>query len=105
MPFSSGDHHFTALYFGFTDQDEHLIRLINNSDLDEAPQLQKNFNITKRESEVFLWLAKGKTNREIAQIINISPRTVNKHLEQLFKKLGVENRTSAAAKAIQCIRK
>jgi len=48
-------------------------------------------------------LAKGKTNREIAMILEMSPRTVNKHLEQLFKKLDVGNRTSAASKAIKCL--
>ncbi|MGR9087253.1 MAG: response regulator transcription factor, partial [Gammaproteobacteria bacterium] len=42
---------------------------------------------------------------EIGRILDMSPRTVNKHLEQLFKKLGVDNRTSAAAMAIQCLQK
>ena len=43
------------------------------------------------------WLSKGKTNRDIAQILGLSPRTVDKHLEQIYAKLGVENRTAAAA--------
>ncbi len=43
------------------------------------------------------WLAKGKTNRDIADILGMSPRTVNKHLEHIFEKLGVETRTAAAA--------
>lgn len=77
----------------------------NDTAVDEASVLKEQFGITKRESDVFLWLAKGKTNREIAQIIDISPRTVNKHLEQLFKKLAVDNRTTAAAMAIQCLQK
>jgi len=42
-------------------------------------------------------LSKGKTNRDIAQILGLSPRTVDKHLEQIYAKLGVENRTAAAA--------
>lgn len=96
---------YTAIYFGLSDQREHLIRLVNDSTLDETALLKSHFGITKRESDVFLWLAKGKTNREIAQIIDISPRTVNKHLEQLFKKLEVDNRTTAAAMAIQCLQK
>ncbi len=49
------------------------------------------------------WLAQGKTNREIGQILSLSPRTVNKHLEQVFRKLGVENRTAAAAMALRCL--
>jgi len=46
---------------------------------------------------VLSWLAKGKTNRDIAEILGMSPRTVNKHLEHIFDKLGVETRTTAAA--------
>jgi DNA-binding NarL/FixJ family response regulator len=53
--------------------------------------------LTGREAEVLSWLAKGKTNRDIADILGMSPRTVNKHLEHIFEKLGVETRTAAAA--------
>jgi DNA-binding NarL/FixJ family response regulator len=53
--------------------------------------------LTQRESEVLSWLAKGKTNRDIAEILGMSPRTVNKHLEHIFSKLGVETRSAAAA--------
>jgi DNA-binding NarL/FixJ family response regulator len=53
--------------------------------------------LTQRESEVLSWLAKGKTNRDIAEILEMSPRTVNKHLEHIFSKLGVETRSAAAA--------
>jgi DNA-binding NarL/FixJ family response regulator len=55
--------------------------------------------LTPREAEVLSWLAKGKTNRDIAEILGMSPRTVNKHLEHIFEKLGVETRTAAAALA------
>ena len=44
-------------------------------------------------------MAKGKTNRDIGQILGLSPRTVNKHLEHIFTKLGVETRAAAAALA------
>jgi DNA-binding response OmpR family regulator/DNA-binding CsgD family transcriptional regulator len=57
--------------------------------------------LTPREAEVLSWLAKGKTNRDIAEILGMSPRTVNKHLEHVFEKLGVETRTAAAAFAVQ----
>ena len=53
--------------------------------------------LTPRETEVLGWLAKGKTNRDIAEILALSPRTVNKHLEHVFEKLGVETRAAAAA--------
>lgn len=57
--------------------------------------------LTPREAEVLSWLAKGKTNRDIADILGMSPRTVNKHLEHIFEKLGVETRTAAVAIAGQ----
>lgn len=57
----------------------------------------KSAALTPRESEVLSWLAKGKTNRDIADILGMSPRTVNKHLEHVFEKLGVETRTAAVA--------
>ncbi len=51
---------------------------------------------TPREAEVARWLAEGKTNPEIAMILGMRPRTVEKHAEHVFAKLGVENRTAAA---------
>ncbi len=52
--------------------------------------------MTPREIEVLQWVAQGKTNMEIGSILGLSPRTVQKHLEHVFKKLGVETRTAAA---------
>ncbi len=52
--------------------------------------------LTPREAEVGLWMAHGKTNREIALILGISGRTVDKHVEHLLRKLHVENRATAA---------
>ena len=54
-------------------------------------------SLTQREDAVLRWLAAGKSNREIAEILEIAPSTVGKHLERIFKKLGVENRTAAAS--------
>ena len=105
MRFVSGDAKLTAIYFGLSSNNEHLVRLINDDAVDEVSLLRTQFSITPREADVFLWLARGKTNREIALVLDVSPRTVNKHLEQLFKKLDVDNRTSAAAMAIQFLHK
>ena len=65
--------------------------------------LRDELGLTTRESEVLFWLSNGKTNKEIAQILDIGARTVNKHLEQVFVKLGVENRTTAAGIAIRTL--
>jgi DNA-binding CsgD family transcriptional regulator len=54
-------------------------------------------SLTRREQAVLRWLAAGKTNREIAEILAIAPSTVGKHLERIYEKLGVENRTAAAS--------
>lgn len=86
------------------DGKEYLLRLTNpHKPADDTQSLKQQFSVTGREADVLLWIANGKTNREIGQILEMSPRTVNKHLEQIFKKLGVENRTSAAAVAIKCL--
>lgn len=82
---------------------EYLIRLIDGNRLSGAALLKVKLAITDRESEVLHWIANGKTNREIAEILEMSPRTVNKHLEQIFPKLGVENRTAAAGVALRVI--
>jgi DNA-binding CsgD family transcriptional regulator len=53
--------------------------------------------LTRREAEVLTWLASGKTNHEIAAILGVRARTIDKHLENIYAKLGVENRTAAVA--------
>ena len=56
--------------------------------------------LTLREGEVMHWLACGKTDAEIAALLSISPRTVQKHLEHVYVKLGVETRTAAVMRAL-----
>jgi len=65
--------------------------------------LRRKLTRAKREADVLLWIARGKSNRDIGAILDLSPRTVNKHLEQIYTKLGVESRTSAAALAVRTI--
>lgn len=88
-------------YLGQTGSDEFLLRLVDPDRPSESEILKSAFSLTNREAEVLLWIGRGKTNREIGLILSMSPRTVNKHLEQIFKKLGVENRTTAAAMSIR----
>lgn len=61
-----------------------------------TPALFSSFGLTQTEADVIYWIALGRTNAEIADIRGSSPRTVQKHLENIFTKLGVENRTAAA---------
>jgi DNA-binding CsgD family transcriptional regulator len=55
----------------------------------------EGLGLTQREVEVAGWMVEGKTNAEIGQILGIHPVTVKKHVEHIFQKLGVENRTAA----------
>ena len=84
-------------YMGKLGPNEFLLRLAKDSSADTPIEFSKELGLTTREGEVLSWLSKGKTNRDIAQILGLSPRTVDKHLEQIYAKLGVENRTAAAA--------
>lgn len=60
--------------------------------------------LTARESEILSWVVQGKTNLEIGTILSISPRTVQKHLERVYNRLGVENRHAAMALVMETTR-
>ena len=57
--------------------------------------------VTPREREVLSWLAAGKTDKDIGAILGMSPRTVQKHLQHIYEKLGVETRTAAVVRAME----
>lgn len=97
----NGSKDIEVKYIGETHDNEHLLRLVDHERPSEESVLKESFSLTQRESEVLLWLARGKGNGEIAIILGISTRTINKHLEQVFRKLNVENRTSAAVIALK----
>ena len=83
-------------------ENNYLINIVKEkSKIDEKEVLAKAFNLTQREAEVLYWVAQGKSNKDLALILDISPRTANKHLESIFEKMYVENRTSAANMAIK----
>ncbi|HEV7306117.1 response regulator transcription factor [Ensifer sp.] len=90
-------------YLGAIGPNEYLFRLTAENRLTDDEMLRQHFALTQRESEVLLWIAKGKANRDIGEILGLSARTVTKHLEQIYVKLGVENRASAAVKATQVL--
>lgn len=54
-------------------------------------------SLSTREAEILRWVARGKTNREIASILSVSPHTIRKHLEHAYEKLDVHTRTAAIA--------
>lgn len=92
-----------ATYIGETAPGEHLIRLNDGDSSRDLELLRSSLDLTKREAEVLLWITQGKSNRDVADILSCSPRTVNKHLEQIYTKLSVENRTAAAMLAVRVL--
>ena len=86
-------------YIGTSPSNEILLKVCDGDQTSPYEVLEKTFALTPREAEVLYWLSMGKTNRDIAQILELSSRTINKHLEQIFQKMGVDNRTSAAVSA------
>ena len=95
-----GNEQLRLQYMGRLGSNEFLLRLAKDSGAETPAEFSSELGLTTREGEVLSWLSKGKTNRDIAQILGLSPRTVDKHLEQIYSKLGVENRTAAAAIAV-----
>jgi DNA-binding NarL/FixJ family response regulator len=84
-------------------ENEVLIRLNKVNPEADATKLRLSLDLTQREAEVLLWVSYGKPNRVISDIMSISSRTVDKHLERVFEKMGIETRSAAAAIAIRLI--
>jgi DNA-binding response OmpR family regulator/DNA-binding CsgD family transcriptional regulator len=103
LPDGEGMRRLEFTYLSPANPDEYLFRLSEPTAGRQEAVLRDALGLTAREAEVLLWIANGKPNRDIGEILGISPRTVNKHLEQVFTKLGVENRASAAALAIRTL--
>lgn len=99
------ERHLSVTFVRHVNENEKLLKLSESRESSGEELLREKLNITKRESEVLAWISQGKTNWETAQILQMSPRTVNKHLEQIFKKLNVQNRTAAARIALGVLEK
>jgi CheY-like chemotaxis protein/DNA-binding CsgD family transcriptional regulator len=101
---ASGARQLVCTLQGRTVDDDWLVVLREVSDAATVEATMLAFRLTLRESEVLYWVVKGKTNRDISDILGASPATVKKHLERVYEKLGVETRTAAAAMAMQRVR-
>ncbi|SFO16202.1 two component transcriptional regulator, LuxR family [Variovorax sp. PDC80] len=86
------------------DGDEWMIIMREVSDTAVIEAMSLSLKLTAREAEVLYWVVKGKTNKDIGEILGSSPATAKKHLERVYVKLGVETRTAAAGVAIKRIR-
>ena len=74
-------------------------------DFSNYEPLQRAFGLTPREAEVLLWVAQGKSNSDVAAILDMSEKTAKQHLGVCFQKMGVESRTAATISAIEILSK
>ncbi len=81
--------------------DEYMLLIQKSSKEWDLASLKVSFGLTAREAEILMWVSRGKTNKEVGLILGTSPRTVNKHLEHIFEKLGVPTRTAAVARVLK----
>jgi DNA-binding CsgD family transcriptional regulator len=85
----------------FSDRERALLDLVRPSLSRLYSRTRGLATLTSREAEVLHWIAGGKSDAQIGAILGVSPRTVHKHLQNLYAKLGVENRTAAAMRALK----
>jgi len=85
-------------------ENEVLIRLKEIDPDQDVNRLRERMQLTDRQAEVLLWVSYGKSSSDISDALAISPRTVQKHLERIYERLGVETRSAAAAIATRLMR-
>ena len=90
-----------SVYSGETYIEPSLMPLLNASLAERDVLKEKVSDLTRREMEVLKMIASGAFNKEIALTLNISERTVKNHVSNIFKKIGVSDRTQAAVFAIK----
>ena len=101
---ADGSRRLLASFHDQTGDAEWLVVLREENDASAIESLIAAFRLTQKEAEVLYWVTQGKTSKDIGDILGSSPRTVNKHLEHVFEKLGVETRTAAANLAMSRMR-
>jgi DNA-binding CsgD family transcriptional regulator len=77
---------------------DHRLTIERSGDALLLEESRDELGLTPRERQILAWVARGKTNTEVAQILWIAPTTVRRHLEHVYAKLGVHTRTAAAAR-------
>lgn len=90
----------TQLVVRLVSRGAHAVLVVEEEYRSVPPEALRSLGLTRRETEVLAWVAEGKTSAEIASILGMGRRAVEKHLEHIYPKLGVETRTAAAARAL-----
>jgi len=96
-----GGVHFSVKLSPCLNSDEYLLLMEKRSKQWNLDSVRSSLGLTLREAEILMWISRGKTNKEVGLILGSSPRTVNKHLEHIFEKLGVVTRAAAVSIAVQ----
>lgn len=93
--------YFSAKLLPRLHNDEYLLLMEKRSSQWNIDSVKNSLGLTFREAEILMWISRGKTNKEVGLILETSPRTVNKHLEHIFEKLGVVTRAAAVSMVMQ----
>ncbi|WP_341676254.1 response regulator transcription factor [Niveibacterium sp. SC-1] len=101
---ADGSRRLLSSFHDQTGDEEWLVVLREEDHASAIETLITAFRLTSKEAEVLYWVTQGKTSPDIGIILGSSPRTVNKHLEHVFEKMGVETRTAAAGLAMNRLR-
>jgi DNA-binding response OmpR family regulator len=91
------------LFVGQFGPDEIMLRVVAVNASGEEATLRDRLRLTAREAEVLLWISRGKSNRDVGEILGLRLGTVTRHLDQIYTKLGVENRAAAAGVALRVL--
>lgn len=102
-PFESlrSGNHFIVKLAPCLNTPEYLLFMEKRSGQWNLDSVKTALGLTAREAEILMWISRGKTNKEVGLILDSSPRTINKHLEHVFEKLGVATRAAAVSMALQ----
>jgi DNA-binding response OmpR family regulator/DNA-binding CsgD family transcriptional regulator len=92
---------FSAKITACQNTGEYLLILEKHSGEWDLDSVRNSLGLTFREAEILMWISRGKTNKEVGIILGSSPRTINKHLEHIFEKLGVVTRAAAVSMVLQ----
>jgi DNA-binding CsgD family transcriptional regulator len=96
-----GNKRLSIRFSAETLEDDYLLLLEEQSCADFSIQAFELLGLTKREAEVFYWLAQGRTTQDISETLSISTLTVKKHLEHIYDKFSVQTRAAALVYAFE----
>ncbi len=102
--FASGTDALHARRFTEPGRDDLVMLALEEEHAPPGPSALLALGLTTRQAEVAYWVAQGKTNPEIAVILATSPRTIDKHMERILERLGVENRATLTLRTAEILR-